>query len=1034
MKKLISYLLICSILFTGASGLFASAADTSNILTFGDFSINTDVDFVPGDAPEAQIFAYKGKDSVVNVPAYLGEYQITAVRFSAFQTSSAASPLRQINIPETVVDMNETSNDPLKECLSCTAIYVDADNPFYSSENGVLYSKDFTRLIRVPCAYEGETFTVKTGVQIIGRGAFANCRFTNIEFPETVLYVEQDFIDCSAVEELYFPNSLEGISYLAFHQTEKLNFVYFGANVKINEGFCQYDEKTTFDVYGNISGFGVSGNNPYLSVEDGILFNKDKTQMICYPKGKKAETYVVPDSVKELSNYAFSGAEFTTLNTNMVEVINKNSLNASRIQHIILGEAVKTVTINSCFLSIYNQSWTFLSKDCQIESGSYSATKRTIYGYYGSTAFQYYVNHYWKDYMDFVFLDEETQPGFQYTELSNDSIRIDSYIGFDTALEIPAYIDGKKVVQIGANAFSGNTTITSLTLPETLETIDSRAFDALTNVTTLTIPSSVRKIASFAISGMSTLSKLYINSFDCEINDGALPKTKVFACTGSTAESYAGRNELSFFSIGHQFVSEEIENNKIRKTCSLCGYTEVVDNPNIHHEYAAQVIAPTCTEQGYTIYTCSLCGDSYITDYKAALGHETFEIKATSPTCKVEGKTAGIQCARCQLILKEQEPIATLPHEYDGGNVTTAPTCTQEGVKTYCCRNCDAFYTEPLEKIAHDYITFVMAPTCTETGYTTYTCSACGESYTADETPLQPHTPQEIPAVAATCTQEGSTKGSRCAVCALVLEAPQSISKLPHEYDGGKITLAPTCKKEGTKTFTCKHCTASYTQTLAKVDHTYTVVVKKAASFSQNGVLNEACSMCQQLRKSTVVKSLKAAKLSATVLTYTGKNLTAPKVTVTDSAGKTVAAKYYTVTYISRANSKAVKSISAIGQYKVKITFKNAYSGTKYLYFTVKPRTITQYTPATAKKAITAKWKKDTSATGYQVVIATNKSFTAGKKVYALKNSLTSKKITGLKSGKVYYVRVRAYKKIVVDGKKLNIYSSYSAIKKVKCK
>ena len=67
-------------------------------------------------------------------------------------------------------------------------------------------------------------------------------------------------------------------------------------------------------------------------------------------------------------------------------------------------------------------------------------------------------------------------------------------------------------------------------------------------------------------------------------------------------------------------------------------------------------------------------------------------------------------------------------------------------------------------------------------------------------------------------------------------------------------------------------------------------------------------------------------------------------------------------------------------------------------------------------------------------MIATNKSFSAGKKVYTLKNTLTNKKITGLKSGKVYYVRIRAYKKVVVDGKKLNIYSSYSAVKKIKCK
>ena len=554
-----------------------------------------------------------------------------------------------------------------------------------------------------------------------------------------------------------------------------------------------------------------------------------------------------------------------------------------------------------------------------------------------------------------------------------------------------------------------------------------------------------------------------------------------------------------------------------------------------------------------TVYTCTQCDDSYISDYKAALGHAPFEIQATSPTCKVEGKTAGSQCARCQLILKAQEPIAKLAHEYDGGNITLEPTCIQEGIKTFHCRNCDDFYTEPVAKTAHSYIATVKQPTCLEQGYTTYTCSGCGDSYTAQPTPLAEHTPQEIPAVAATCTKEGSTAGSKCAVCGLVLEAPRKTEKLPHTYDSGTLTLAPTCikegskvyrcqncdavytervgkiphdymadvkeptcteqghttytcaycrdtyrgditdllphtpqeipavaatctkegstagskcavcglvleapqttqktahaynsgvvtrkptcKSEGVKTFTCKHCPAYYEQKLAKVGHNYVSVVKKASSFSQNGVINEQCSMCKALRKSTVVKALKSIKLSATVLTYTGKKLATPFVVVKDSAGKTIAAKNYTVSYISRATGKAVSSISAIGQYKVKIVFKNMYAGTKYLYFTVKPRTITSYTPAVGKKAITAKWKKDTSATGYQVVIATNKAFTSGKKVYNItKNTLSAKKITGLKSAKIYYVRVRAYKRITVDGKKVNIFSSYSKIKAVKCK
>ena len=1025
MKKVISFLLIIVMLFVGVvdSTFFTYATNT---VTIGDYILNLDVNFTPEDDKEAQLWKYTGSDTVLDIPEYIGEYKITSVFYWVVQEKSNKKlHVEQIRIPKTVVNVDEDTNEPFSLCVDCTAFFVDEENPAYSSENGILYSKDFTKLICVPCAYPGKKLVIRDGVQVIGRGSLSDCHFTDIEFPNTLLSIEDKFMEHSQVQELYFPDSLERISQLAFYYNYKTKFVHFGANTKIDSGFWLIQ---------SVEEYSVSGNNPYLSVKDGVLFNKDKSVIIAYPPAKETDTYVIPESVKTIAPSAFYNCNITTLHTNAVESIESESLNGSKAKFLIFGEKMKSLVVGSGFFNA--EARTFLSKDCVITSIAFTGTKKTIYGYYGSTAYQFfYVNEAKRPYFNFILLDEEPEQGFRYTDLTNDTVRIDSFTGFDTALEVPGYIDGKKVVEIGAYAFRGNTSITTLTLPSTLEQIDSHAFDDLTKVTTLTIPASVKKMDSYALSGMSALTKLYVNSFSCEIGENAFPSARVFACSGSTAESYAGNNNLSFVSVGHQFVSEEIENEKLKKTCTLCGYTEVVNNPNAQHSYVAEVIAPTCTQDGYTVFTCSVCGDTYTSEYKAALGHEPFEIKATAPTCQVEGKTAGSQCARCHLILKEQEPIAVLPHEYDGGKITTAPTCITKGVKTFTCRNCDASYTEAVDYAAHQYEKSVKAPTCTEGGYTTYTCSFCHNTYRGEETAMTAHTPEVIVAVAATCTSEGSTKGSKCASCGLILEAPQKIEKLPHQYNAGVVTKKATCQATGVLTYNCKNCTAYYETTIAKIDHIYGNVVKKAATFSQNGVVNNECSMCHALRKSTVIKALKSIRLTGTVFTYTGGKLTTPKVIVKDSAGKTVAATQYTLTYISRANSKAVSSISAIGQYKVQVKFKNAYSGIKYLYFTVKPRGITQYTPVAGKKAVSARWKKDTSATGYQVVIAANKAFTAGKKVYTVnKNSIAAQKITGLKSGKIYYIKIRAYKRITVDGKNLNIYSSYSTVKAVKCK
>ena len=81
------------------------------------------------------------------------------------------------------------------------------------------------------------------------------------------------------------------------------------------------------------------------------------------------------------------------------------------------------------------------------------------------------------------------------------------------------------------------------------------------------------------------------------------------------------------------------------------------------------------------------------------------------------------------------------------------------------------------------------------------------------------------------------------------------------------------------------------------------------------------------------------------------------------------------------------------------------------------------------KKQLTIKWKKNTKASGYQVVYSTNKKFT-GKKTVRKAKTTTSYKIKGLKKGKKYYVKVRSYK--TVNGKR--IYGAYSTAKKATIK
>ena len=198
-----------------------------------------------------------------------------------------------------------------------------------------------------------------------------------------------------------------------------------------------------------------------------------------------------------------------------------------------------------------------------------------------------------------------------------------------------------------------------------------------------------------------------------------------------------------------------------------------------NHTYIAAVTAPTCTQKGYTTYTCSTCGDTYTGDEVAALGHS-----------------------------------------WDAGKVTKEPTEEETGVRTYTCTVCGATRTEEIPKLehTHTYQKAVTAPTCTESGYTTYTC-ACGDVYTADEVAALGHNEVTDKGYAATCTEEGLTDGVHCDRCGVVLREQEVIAALGHSWDDGEITKEPTEEETGVRTYTCGTCGATRTETIPVLEH-----------------------------------------------------------------------------------------------------------------------------------------------------------------------------------------------------------------------
>jgi hypothetical protein len=248
-----------------------------------------------------------------------------------------------------------------------------------------------------------------------------------------------------------------------------------------------------------------------------------------------------------------------------------------------------------------------------------------------------------------------------------------------------------------------------------------------------------------------------------------------------------------------------------------------------------------------------------------------------------------------------------------------------------------------------------------------------------------------------------------------------------HIYDEGTVVKAATCTETGISSFTCLSCGDKITDTTDKVAHTTGVAKVTPATTEANGKSVVKCSVCGEKISSTTIYKIADIKLAKTSVTYNGK-AQKPAVTVTDSKG--IALKKGTDYTVKYSDNKKVGVATA------KVTFKGNYSGTKKLTFKVKPKKskITKLTPK--KKGFKATWKKiTTQTTGYQIQYATDKKFKKNKKTVTVKkNKTTSKTIKKLKAKKTYYVRIRTYKTVKVNGKNKKIYSAWSKAVKVKTK
>ena len=297
-------------------------------------------------------------------------------------------------------------------------------------------------------------------------------------------------------------------------------------------------------------------------------------------------------------------------------------------------------------------------------------------------------------------------------------------------------------------------------------------------------------------------------------------------------------------------VSEEVaptctQKGSVTETCA-CGATRsTVVSATGHTVTKVAATQATCEQEGNVEYykcvndNCGALflkvGDDYvpttIEEVTLPKAHTYGELIAEKEaTCTEAGTAAHYECSTCHTLFVDKDGvkteataeelvIAAKGHQYDDGVVTTQPTCTEKGEKTFTCTVCGATKTEEVAELGHDIVHHeAKTPTCTEKGWEAYdTCSRCGYT-TYKEIEAKGHTEEVMPAVEPTCTEAGTEAHYECSTCHTLFVDKDGvktevtaeelvIAAKGHSYGELITEVAATCTTAGTKAhYKCSAC------------------------------------------------------------------------------------------------------------------------------------------------------------------------------------------------------------------------------------
>ncbi|WP_051588829.1 leucine-rich repeat protein [Ruminococcus sp. NK3A76] len=815
LKKILSAALALCMVFGTAAVLPEGAASLGSQINASaeDYDSGEDFDCTVLDDGTVEIFRYVGGDTQVTIPSVIDGKKVTGIGGASFLSCGS---ITSVTIPDGVTSIG---NLAFANCSALTSITIP----------GSVESIDYN-------AFEScralKSVNLSNGVKSIGSSAFMNCTsLESITIPDSVTSIEDDtFLGCTSLTSINVGKnntqylSVDGVLY----NKDKTELIYCPqgkTSITIPDSVTSIGDSAFYSCT-SLTSINAGNNNTQYSSVDGVLYNKDKTELICCPQGKTSIT--IPDSVTSIGDIAFYSCKSLT-----------------------------SVTLPDGVTSIGNSSFA----DCT---------------------------------------------GLTGITIPDSVTYIDSW-AFDACASLKSIKIPDSVESIGHGAFNDCASLTSIKIPDSVTSIDYGAFYYCIGLKNVIISNSVQSIGDDAFRFCESLTSITIPDSVKIIGSDAFESCAdsfTIKCrSGSYAEGYAKSNNIKYEIVEntdhiHSYTSKVTkatctEDGAKTFTCSVCGdsYTETIKATG--HKYTSKVTKEaTCTEDGAEAFTCSVCGDTYTEAIKAT-GHKYVD-KVVKPTYDAQGYTLHT-CSVCSDSYKDNytdKLVKPHTHSYTS-KITKSATCTQTGTKTYTC-SCGDSYTEVIPMTAHKYTAKVVKPTYDAQGYTLHTCSVCSDSYKDTYT----------------------AKLTRTSI------AKAAVSGLSSKYYTGKAITQKPVVKLGSKTLKSgTDYTVAYKNNKAVGTATVTITGKGAYT----GTVSKTFKI---LPKKTTLKTAKSPKTRQLKVTYSKvSGVTGYQVTYSTSSKFT---KATTKSVNASGTSKTIAKLTKGKTYYVKVRSYKTIGKTKY--------------------------------------------------------------------------------------------------------